>query len=464
MADKKQTRKFTTKKHLAREQREAKQTRIILMITIIIGVIIVGFVLYGLVDQLIVRPRITVAEVGDATIRVDEFETQVKYQRVQALNQTYQYYSYYQQFGEFGESFLQTAQSLASQLAQPVVFGRGVLDGMIDNILIREEAEKRGITVSEEEINEQLQASFNFFPDGTLTPTATATILSTPTYSPTQLALVTLTPTPTETGLPTDTPEVTATISEEENQETQTEEEAIPTEEATKDIPPTLTLVPTITLTPTPYTTQVYGDNLDEFEELYQPYDFSLNELRDLIEVNLLREKLIEDVTKDFVPVEDEVWARHILVETEEEALEVLELLAQGEDFAALAAEYSTDESNSNQGGNLGWFDKDTMVTEFTEVAFNLEVGEISDPVETSFGYHILQVLGQRESQIPPREFAQEKQSAFTDWLSDLRLSREDIVIYDSWEEYVPDTPAVPDQLLAVLFQSQLPSIPTVAP
>lgn len=463
MADK-QIKKVKTKKHLAREQREAKQTRIIIIFTIVIGVAIVGLVGYGLVGQLIIRPRTAVAKVGDTIIRVNEFETQVKYERVQALNQAYQLYTYYQQFGEYGSSFLQNAQSIVTELSQPEVFSRNVLDGLIDNILIREEAQKRGITVSEEEIDKRLQTEFGFFPDGTLTPSATSTILSTPTYSPTQYALVTATPTPTQTEVPTDTPDVTATLSEEEVQATQTQAEAFPSETPTKVIPPTLTLEPTITLTPTPYTTQEFGENLDTFEESYSTYDFTLEDLRKIVEVNLLAEKLKEDVTKDMQPVEDEVWARHILVETEDEALEVLNLLNEGEDFAALAAEYSIDDSNSAEGGDLGWFNRDTMVAEFTDAAFNLDVGEISGPVQTEYGYHIIQVLGKRESQIPASTFTQEKQTYFTDWLSEIRNSRDDIEIYDKYAEYSPDTPAVPDQLISLLYQSQLQSVPTIAP
>ena len=182
-------------------------------------------------------------------------------------------------------------------------------------------------------------------------------------------------------------------------------------------------------------------------------YDFDIKNLRDIFEVELLKEKLIEVISVELEPVKDEVWARHILVETEEEALDVLSKLDDGGDFHELAAEYSTDESNREEGGNLGWFDKDTMVTEFSEVAFNLEEGEISDPVETTYGFHIIQVLGKRESQIPEAEFEGDKLDVFNTWLSMQRDARDDIVIHDEWEEYVPITPEIPQQFLAALYQ-----------
>lgn len=96
---------------------------------------------------------------------------------------------------------------------------------------------------------------------------------------------------------------------------------------------------------------------------------------------------------------QEEVEARHILVETEDEAEEVALLLEEGEDFVELAAEYSTDSSNKDDGGYLGSFARGRMVEPFDEVAFSLEVGELSEPVETQFGYHIIEVLDRREKE-----------------------------------------------------------------
>jgi foldase protein PrsA len=94
----------------------------------------------------------------------------------------------------------------------------------------------------------------------------------------------------------------------------------------------------------------------------------------------------------------EEVEARHILVESEELVNEIAAMLADGDDFAALAAVHSLDQSNKDSGGNLGFFSRGMMVEEFEEVAFALEVGEISDPVQTSFGYHLIEVLDRKEA------------------------------------------------------------------
>jgi len=457
------TKTIKTKKHIAREKREQKQTRIIIILTAVVGIAVVGLVLFGTISQFIVRPRTAVAAVGDKDITVREFEKQVQYTRTQLLNQVFTYYSYYQQFPDFGTSFLQTAQSIASNLMQPDSLGRDVLDEMVNDIIIREQAAERGITVSEDEIDEAVYDAFGFYPNGTHTPTVTATIASTPTYSETLLSLLPSTSTPTATEEPTETPEVTSTATEEtstdvepteegaaDNNNSETEE--APAETETPEVSPTVTLTPTITQTPTPYTTEIFAEDVKDFNDLYDIYNFDLSDLREIFEVQLLRQKLLEQVTQDLEPIKEEVRARHILVDSEETALEVLALLENGEDFADLAAAYSTDESNKDQGGDLGWFDRDTMVAEFAEVAFSLDEGEISDPVETSFGYHIIQVLGKRESQVPPDEFAQDKEDFFNEWLSDKREERDDIVINEEWANYVPDTPEVPQSLLTELF------------
>ena len=97
---------------------------------------------------------------------------------------------------------------------------------------------------------------------------------------------------------------------------------------------------------------------------------------------------------------EPEVRARHILVETEDEAKAVLAELKKGADFAELAKSKSKDPGSSD-GGDLGYFTKDQMVPEFSEVAFKLDKGQLSDPVKSQFGWHIIKVEDKRTRQPP---------------------------------------------------------------
>ncbi len=98
---------------------------------------------------------------------------------------------------------------------------------------------------------------------------------------------------------------------------------------------------------------------------------------------------------------EQEVRARHILVSTEAEAKEIEAELKKGADFATLAKEKSKDPSAKTDGGDLGWFTKDQLVPEVAEVAFKLDKGQISDPIHTQFGWHIIQVEDKRIKPTP---------------------------------------------------------------
>lgn len=109
--------------------------------------------------------------------------------------------------------------------------------------------------------------------------------------------------------------------------------------------------------------------------------------------------KVYEDAAKQ-ITGEAEVHARHILVETEDEAKAVAEELKKGADFAELAKKKSKDPGASD-GGDLGFFTKDQMVPEFSTVAFALDPGKISDPVKSQFGWHIIKVEEKRNRKAP---------------------------------------------------------------
>ena len=96
---------------------------------------------------------------------------------------------------------------------------------------------------------------------------------------------------------------------------------------------------------------------------------------------------------------EQEIHARHILVASEDEAKEIAERLKKGEDFAALAKEKSMD--SGAEGGDLGFFARGQMLKPFEDAAFALDVGEISAPVQTQFGWHIIKVEEKRDQALP---------------------------------------------------------------
>jgi peptidyl-prolyl cis-trans isomerase C len=109
--------------------------------------------------------------------------------------------------------------------------------------------------------------------------------------------------------------------------------------------------------------------------------------------------KVYEEAVKQ-MGNEEEVHARHILVATEDEAKAIEVELKNGADFATLAKEKSKDPGAAD-GGDLGYFTKDQMVPEFSEVAFKLDKGQVSDPVHTQFGWHIIKVEDKRTKPTP---------------------------------------------------------------
>lgn len=146
----------------------------------------------------------------------------------------------------------------------------------------------------------------------------------------------------------------------------------------------------------------------EDLGEDYEAYLAQNNQTEEsfgkVVRLNLLQEKALtegvevtdEEIQAQYDRQNTELNARHILVEDEETAAKVKAELDAGGDFAALAKEYSSDGSAA-QGGDLGWFGVGAMVPEFEEAAYALEIDEISDPVSSKFGFHIIQLLEKRE-------------------------------------------------------------------
>ena len=144
----------------------------------------------------------------------------------------------------------------------------------------------------------------------------------------------------------------------------------------------------------------------DNFENTLAQQGYTESSYKKLLELNLLKEKaLVEDVevTEDDIKakyenIKNEIQARHIVVENEETAKKVKAALVSGKDFAEVAKEYSIEQAAQTTGGDLGWFNKATnMDQQFLKGAFALKKNVISDPIKSSFGYHIIEVTDKRE-------------------------------------------------------------------
>jgi peptidyl-prolyl cis-trans isomerase C len=155
-------------------------------------------------------------------------------------------------------------------------------------------------------------------------------------------------------------------------------------------------------------------------------------------------QKTYDDVAKQQKP-EEEVRARHILVESEPDAQAALKRVKAGEDFAKVASEMSKDPGS--KGGELGWFTKDRMVPEFAEAAFKMQPGQISDPVKSQFGWHIIQVEERRQKQFPPLDQVRDQVTRYVVQKSQSELIlklREDAKVERTEPEKPADTAATP--------------------
>jgi peptidyl-prolyl cis-trans isomerase C len=119
--------------------------------------------------------------------------------------------------------------------------------------------------------------------------------------------------------------------------------------------------------------------------------------------------RALYDQTAKAMKPEEEVHARHILVDNEAEAKKLAERIKGGEDFSKVAAEASKDPGSKTEGGDLGWFTKERMVAPFAEAAFKMPVGQVSDPVKTQFGWHVIKVEEKRTKPIPSFEEMREQ-------------------------------------------------------
>ncbi|MBE9478447.1 MAG: SurA N-terminal domain-containing protein, partial [Chloroflexi bacterium] len=168
----------TTKKHLARAERERIQGRWLLGVIIAIAVVAIGILGYGWIDSAYIQPKKTVVTVNEDTITQGEFQGRVRIHQRELLGQLNSYTQMEQLFASDPQtlaSIQELQNQIRTQLAYPELIGQEVIYSMTRETLIRQEAEKMGIHVLPEEIERQLQHSFGFYPEGTPTPFPTPT-------------------------------------------------------------------------------------------------------------------------------------------------------------------------------------------------------------------------------------------------------------------------------------------------
>jgi parvulin-like peptidyl-prolyl isomerase len=421
-------------------------------------------ILIGALVAFIVVPGRSYASVGDQSISTRDFWKRMRLEKNSLQNQLFQLQQLEQQLGGGDNSFFANQiNQIQSTLSSPFALASQTLNQVLEEQIIALEAISRSITVSDEEVEqalrEEIANSQGLLSEAQATATseanadATATAQIAPTTAVSESAELTTTTTVSETT-PAASAEITGT-------ETISANEAV---SASAPIDVSSEIVPTATTEPLPtraiITDTAYSDGIKRLEENLQSVaSLTLNDYRAIIRTRLLREKLQEAIGQEVTTTEEQVRARHILLreiaptpvitdtanitptatatplppeaptptatpaprtlaQAQTQAAELRQRLTNGEDFAALAQQYSDDLGSGQNGGELGWFSKGMMVPEFEEQAFKLEPGQISEPFTSTFGVHILQVE-EKDANRPKDEqkLSQERQQAYDTWL-----------------------------------------------
>jgi peptidyl-prolyl cis-trans isomerase D len=421
--------KHVSQKHIARSQKEMAQKKILIIGTIIVAALALSVILYGVLDQVVFLNNKAVVTVNNQKISLNDFKEMAMYSRYQMKEQYNYNYYIFQVLGEdpsvaqsFASNMIQVINDLKPENA--IAFGQQIVTSLTDNAILDQQAKVMGITVSEDEINKKIEEIFAYNVENAPTATPFPTLIPTQPMSKEQLALVTATPIPTL-------------------EPTLAEQPATPTAEATVAVEPTSVGTPTEVSTPAPtptaYTLEGFKTEYSKYMTTLGEYKISEKFFRNLVRLEILKTKVQAEVTKDITPVQDHVWARHILVADKTVADVLYQRLTAGkEDFATLAAEASIDTGNNTTGGDLGWFPRNTMVKEFETAVFdNLAVGEISQPIETKFGYHIIQKLGEEKRSVSESQYTSILTTAYNYWLTGIK-DTSTIKTNDIWMQNVP--------------------------
>ncbi|MDY6876904.1 MAG: SurA N-terminal domain-containing protein [Chloroflexota bacterium] len=367
-----------TRKQHSRLERERKTERFLIWGVVVVAIVIVGVLGYGLVVEKVIKAREPVAVIGGSFITTAEFQSRERFAQMQIENEL-QYWAQQQQSldptdpnTQFYLEYIQgNIRDLQAKLSSPSAIGEQVLNQLIQEELVRQEMERRGIAVTAEEVQRKIELYFGY-DQNPATPTPM------PTVTPSLMSTEVLTPTPTAVPLPT------ATL--------MTEEEF----------------------------RQSYGNYL---EQTLKPLDISEQQFRSWFEASLLVEKLQEQMSAEVPTVADQVKLLFLAVDSEEQAHELVARLDAGEDFQTLADELEEDEEVTGYGTELDWFPKDLLEdnlgAELADLAFSLEVGERSQPVLGQDGvqYYIVEVVGHEERELDPFMRQRLGTDAFQEWI-----------------------------------------------
>ncbi len=363
----------------------------------VVGVLIIGVLGYGVAAETIMRPREPVAIVDGDPIRTSEFQARVKFQRLQLQNQLRYLYQQQQLLmlqdpdadtQSFDEYLRGEINNLESQLApgNAELIGQQVLEQMIQERLVKREAEYRGIEIPADEVQETIHEIFGYDAHGASAPPASSPITETESITPAEPA-----PGPAE-------------MTEAEFRE-------------------------------------LYNEYV---REGLRPLGISEQQYRSWIEASLLIQELQEDMGEELPRETEQVKLDILLLNSQEQAAQVAERLAAGDDFEALVEEIEADEEEPGYRSELDWLPLDMLQSQLgpdlTDLALDLEVDGYTDPIvmgEDDPTYYIMRLAGREVRALDEALRQQMVTDAFRSWVE----AQQTLVERRSISGHVPTQP-----------------------
>jgi parvulin-like peptidyl-prolyl isomerase len=384
-----------TKKQRTRAEREARMNRWIIASTVAVGVLVIGILVYGYLAENVFKGRAPVATVNGVPITTADFQARVRHYRIVLQEQRDYYTAQRMQLDptdpnasfllEYLNGQIRQLDSILSE-ASATALGKEVLDRMVQEELIRQEAARRGLTVSQEEIDRAIEEQFGYDRDA-------AVAFLTPTVVPTA-------PVTTETAL-------TATA----------------------------------TPVPTPVPKEEFDRRYQEYVKTYlKPSGLSEAKFRAMVEASLLYDKLQQAMAAEVPQTMEQVQIRYLSFPTQEDAGKVAERLGKGEKWEDIAAEIKADEKSAAYASEPEWVTQGFLKEQFGEEAagtiWETPAPQYTAPLAgTDSRWYIVQVMGREVRELESWLRSYEEQRAFQEWL---QAQMATVQYSEDWASKVP--------------------------
>jgi len=385
-----------TKKQRTRAEREARLNRWIIAGAVAVGVLVMGILLYGYLAENVFKGRAPVATVNGVPITTADFQARVRHYRIVLQEQRNYYTAQRMELDPTDPSASFLLEYLNSQIRQldsmlsetyAMMLGKEVLDRMVQEEIIRQEAARRGIAVSQEEIDRAIEEQFGYDRD------AAMAALLTPTVVPTA-------PVTAETAL-------TATA----------------------------------TPMPTPVPKEEFDRRYQEYVKTYlKPSGLSEARFRAMVEASLLYDKLQQAMAAELPQTMEQVQIRYFSFSTQEEAGQVAERLGKGEKWEDIAAEIKADEESAAYASDPEWVTKGFLAEQFGEEAastvWETPAQQYTAPLAGTDGrWYIVQVMGREVRELESWLRSYEEQRVFQEWL---QAQMATVQYSEDWASKVP--------------------------